>query len=252
MICRSLLFTLAVVAAVVGAAVPVAAVSPGPIQIPAVIAGVQDACTHNILPAVQSVMTNAAGRRFSPSHVGPGTFRYGSLPAGKYRLFVTASGYEDLADAKGPGVNIVKPPGPANVPAGEFVELGLHLLIRLAPVVPPGPCKVQRPGNVPGGFGIVHDVKTGAPVAGMAVRFTDPTTGLVPPGPPIKIAAGRFTQPQLPAGTWLLHLSAPSYTGLDGIAVKYPPGPPVLPPDAHGVRPSVAQGLRLGIALSGA
>jgi hypothetical protein len=252
MIQRSAFFMLAVVAMVIGAAVPVAATDPGPVRIPALIAEVQDACTHNnILPAVQSVMTTAAGRRFSPSHTAPGAFRYGTLPAGKYRLFVSASGYEDLADATGAGVNIVEPARPGNVPAGEFVDVGLYLVVRLAPTIPPGPCKAQRPANVPGAFGIVHDVKTGARVAGMAVRFSDPTTGLEPPGPPIKIATGRFTQPELPAGTWLLHLSAPGYTGLD-ISVKCPPGPPVLPSDANGIRPSVAMGLRIGIALSGA
>lgn len=130
---------------------PVSAQPPGPPQIPALSGLVTDACTR--LPITRGVSVGVAlidpaapvgippGPPIRPPTPIFGLFAYRTLEPGTYQLTIDAPGYTSLgADPASPvggspGVTIIQPPGPPNLPAGQIVNQSLVVGVQ----IPPGP-----------------------------------------------------------------------------------------------------------------
>ena len=260
---------LAAVGLLVASVGPAAARPPGPPILPALAGIVTDACTGlPILGGLDVSVVGPDGGLVKPPNPNRlGLFSFPSLVPGAYQLLVSAPGYSALgpnpATGGSPGVTVTRPPGPPNLPAGQSVSIGLVLAIGLAPTVTPGTCKPPNP-NLPALAGRGVDAATGRGLAGLVVGMAplviDPTTGALPPGPPILPAFsplfGLFVFPALAPGDYLFSASAPGHLALGddptkppnpngpGVTVTMPPGPPNLPTGQ-----SVSEGLVLSVAL---
>ncbi len=260
---------LAAVALLVATVGPAAALPPGPPVVPALTGFVTDACTGRpILSGLDvSVVGPDGGILKPPNPNRRGLFSFPSLAPGAYQLLVSAPGYGalggDPVTGGSPGVMVTQPPGPPTLPAGQSLSIGLVLRIGLAPLVTPGTCKPPNP-NLPSFAGRGVDAATGRGLAGLVVEMAplviDPTTGALPPGPPILPAFsplfGFFVFPDLAPGDYLFSASSLRHTSLGadptkppnpngpGILVTLPPGPPTLPAGQ-----SVNEGLVISVSL---
>ena len=108
MVRRSAFVVFAVVAVLVGVAVPASAKQPGPIQVPALVGSVRDGCSGVKVANLSVSLTDPASGAVSvPDVVSPGHFVYKNPgPGGSPSevLGVSAPGYDALGDAAAPGV----------------------------------------------------------------------------------------------------------------------------------------------------
>jgi hypothetical protein len=238
---RSAFVVVAVVAALVGLAVPASAVNPGPPQVPALVGSVRDGCTGVKVANLSVSLTDPVSGAVSvPDVVSPGHFVYKAPgPGGSPSLVlnVSAPGYDALGDAAAPGVTVFRNPGPIGLPAPEQMAVGLKATIFLAPNPLPVSCPLAaRPHrSLPTIVGGVRDATTGLPIAMPTVSVCFPPNPCQPAD--TSTATGHFVYKNPgPNGSpsLVLNVSAPGYPPLGdaaapGVTLETNPGPIGLP-----------------------
>jgi hypothetical protein len=271
--------TVLVGALLVGSVVPAAAVSPGPIGVPALTGFVTDACTGLPVAGLSVGVTSTVNPGLSQAPgIGPvlGLFVYPTVSPGPSQLTVSAPGYVPLGATPAggaPGVAVTVNPGPPYFPDGASFASGLLLDIRLQPLFPPSPCSPAAP-LFPAVSGRGVDAATGRALAGLTVALApiisiDPTTGEVNPGPTQQPSGGpllglfSFRDPGPVQFGFQFYATAPNHTSLGadpthppspngpGVAVMSNPGPIQLPAGSGAVNQSVVLAFALPAGPAG-
>jgi len=212
------------------------AVSPGPINLPAVQLVAQNACTGKAVPGLSATLSPTSGE------VSPGptqraglTHRWKTVAPGTYALILSAPGMVGIGGAGTSPISVEVSPGPSQLVANSFFQQGQIVSVAMVPTtIPPSPCFDLSAPTLPEMSGVVFDGKTRAPLASPGpISLSVP--GEVSPGP-ISYPGGAFVFPAgaVAPGSGTLSVSAPGYLPLGnaaggGVPVTCQPGPQQLP-----------------------
>jgi hypothetical protein len=192
-----------------------------PSFLPSFAGVVQNACTGLPVFGASETLIQLAGQQPEPPTIRLGPyFAYQALPAGTYAFQVSAPGYQAIS-----GAPITIPQGPAQVPAGDSVTLGIGAVVRLAPA---GGCvnAPLPPPALPAIVGTVRDVETGLLIPCADNIGGDPENpppcGRFDVGTTDSDAPGVFVSGALPAGNYTLSVSSPRHTPVAGIPITVP------------------------------